>query len=144
MKQETLNLLLLILVTVPVTIIDLRYKKIPDVITYPGIILLLIIKTAVYRVPIYSSVILLVAGFVPFFLIWYFTKGKMGLGDAKLSAFLCLVLGLEGWFLMVFISSSTALIFALYMLWRKKIDRNARIPYGPFLSLGAVVSAFIL
>lgn len=143
MKHETISLLSLLAVTIPVSAIDIKKQKIPDIIIYPAIILFIIFRIWIYHDSLLAVLILPLAGFIPFFLIWYFTKGKMGLGDAKLSAFLALVLGMEGWFIMVFVSSLCALIFAGIMLWAKKMNRSSKIPYGPFLSLGALAALYI-
>jgi len=144
MKNEVISIIFLLLILIPVTIIDIKTKRIPDVLTYSGIILIFFIKTFIESQAVFLSLILIGSGFIPFFLIWYFTKGKLGLGDAKLSAFLALVLGLRGWFLMLFLSSSIALIFAVTMLICKRMDKQARIPYAPFLSIGAIGALFLI
>lgn len=143
MKHETITLLFLLVVTIPVSIIDIRKQKIPDILTYPAIGIFIMIRIWIFQNSLFAVFLLPVAGFIPFFLIWFFTKGKMGLGDAKLSAFLALILGMEQWFIMVFLSSLFALILAVILLTAKNIRRSTKIPYGPFLSLGALVAFFI-
>lgn len=144
MKTETVTIIVIFLVLIPVTIIDLKEKRIPDIFTYSGIILLLLIKTVMKVQPVYQSSLLIISGFIPFFLIWLITKGKLGLGDAKLSAFLSLALGIRGWLAMIFISSLAGIFFAVIMLVFKKMDRKTRIPYAPFMSFGALVALFII
>ncbi len=143
MKHETITVLSLLTVIMPISIIDIRKQKIPDIIIYPAIIVFLVIKIWIFNDSLFTVLLLPIAGFIPFFLIWYFTKGKMGLGDAKFSAFLSLILGIEQWFLMIFLSSLFALIFAGIMLLAKKMNRSSKIPYGPFLSIGALVALYI-
>lgn len=143
MKNESAVFILLLLILIPVTIIDIKIKKIPDVFTITGVVVMLILKTLVEKQAIYLSLVLLISGFIPFFLIWFFTKGKLGLGDAKLSAFLALALGIRAWFLMLFLSSIVAILFAVIMLVCKRIDKKTKIPYAPFLSFGALLSIFI-
>ena len=144
MKNEFIPVFILLLLIIPITIIDIKTKRIPDLLTYSGIALIFLIELIINKQSFYSLYVLLFTGFVPFFLIWYFTKGKMGLGDAKLSALLALTLGIRGWLLMLFISSSAAVLFAVIMLVLRKIDKKAKIPYAPFLSFGALLSIFII
>lgn len=143
MKNLTISLLFLLVVVIPVSLIDIREHKIPNLIIYPATILFLLIRIFIFGDPLFLGGGLIVFGFIPFFLIWYFTKGKMGLGDAKFSAFLALVLGIEKWFVLIFLSSFLALLFALTMIITKRMRRNTKIPYGPFLSLGALAALYI-
>lgn len=131
-------------VIVVISIIDMREMIIPDLIIFPSILLLLIMKLIITSESLLHMLVLLSAGFLPFFLIHFGTSGKMGLGDAKFSAFLALLLDFEGWLLMVSISSAVALLFALSGLALKKIDRFRPIPFGPFLGFGAFLSFFLL
>ena len=133
----------LISIMLMISVIDFRTKRIPDILTYSGILILFIYKLLIDNHSYTSAILLIFSGFIPFFLIWYITKGKLGLGDAKYSAFLALALGLRVWFLMLFLSSFIALVFALFMIKIKKMGRDVQIPYGPFLSAGAVLSLCI-
>jgi len=141
--QNYIYLAILILIAIPISIIDIKTKKIPNKIIYPAIFIVLTLHILLFKNGIFESLILTLTGFLPFYLIRYFTKGKMGLGDAKYSALLALLLGYENWFIMIFLSSSTAVIFAVIVLKLGKMDKQSRIPFGPFLSLGAIVSQLI-
>jgi len=136
--------ILLIISLLIISLIDIRTKRIPDFFTYSGILIVMSSRFLTDNQSLVNSLILILSGFIPFFLIWYFSKGKLGLGDAKLSAFLALVLGLKGWFIMLFLSSFTALVFAVYMMKIRRMNRDVQIPYGPFLSAGAVLSLYIV
>ncbi len=78
--------------------------------------------------------------FILFFFIHYFSKGQVGLGDAKLAGVLGIWLGPFGWAVMglsllvaVLLGGLGALVVAL----RRGV--GARFAYGPYLTLGAVV-----
>ncbi len=144
MKYEIIALVLIFLILIPVTIIDIKIKKIPDIFTYSGIVAFVLIKSIMKIQPIYEIGLLILLGFLPFFLIWVFTRGKLGLGDAKLSAFLSLALGVEGWLGMVFFSSVSGLVFAVVMLISKKMDKNTQIPFAPFMCLGTIISMVVI
>ena len=68
------------------------------------------------------------------------TSDECGLGDAKLSALIAVVLGLNKWIIAVFIASASGLILGLILIKLGKIDKKTRIPFGPFLAFGAVLS----
>lgn len=138
-----MNLLSLMAVAIPVTIIDIKHHRIPDNITFPAMLLLVFIRILVFDEAFLTVLILPTAGFLTFFLIWYVSRGRMGLGDAKLSGFLALVLGLDKWLVMVFLSSFAAVIFALVTLKSGKMKRDDRIPFGPFLCFGALLAMFV-
>ncbi|MBB6478483.1 prepilin peptidase [Spirochaeta isovalerica] len=143
MNYEIINLLLTLAVIIPVTIIDIKVQRIPRGIIFPAVILLYFVKVFYFHIPAITLLATLATGFLLFFGIWYFTRGKLGLGDAYLSGFLAISLGLEQWLIMLFISSMTALVFAVIMLKSGKLRRESRIPYAPFLSFGALLSLLI-
>lgn len=73
----------------------------------------------------------------------FFTKGRgMGGGDFKLSIFLGLVLGFPLSVLGIMLSFLIGSIFSvgLIILGKKKLGQT--IPFGPFMSLGALVTLF--
>ena len=82
-------------------------------------------------------------GFVFIFILWFFSRGKIGLGDAKLSAFMAVVLGFMGWITAIFLASLTGLIFGLVLIKIGRIDKKERIPFGPFLASGAIISFLV-
>ncbi|MEH2503393.1 leader peptidase (prepilin peptidase)/N-methyltransferase [Bradyrhizobium sp. AZCC 1578] len=64
----------------------------------------------------------------------------LGLGDQKFVAAAGLWIGWEGIASMLLIASCTALIFVMIRSAReRKLDRTARVSFGPFLGLGTVV-----
>lgn len=132
--------LFLISITIPVAIIDQRSLKIPNLIIIPGIIAAMMIDFFYCHISVYEIIVSFLTGFMVFFLIFYFSKGKMGFGDVKFSAFLALVLGMEIWFVMIFLASFSALVFALIALKSGAVDRNSKIPFGPFLGAAAIVA----
>lgn len=129
-----------LLLTLPISAIDYCYHRIPDILVIPGIIF-----SCAFRIFIIGTswqMVLLLFGFglIPFYVIRLWSRGRIGLGDVKLSAFLSIVLGVEGWLLMVFFSSLAAVGFAYAALRWGKLKRSTRIPYGPFLSGGAILA----
>lgn len=140
MVEQIEKLILLLVIAVPVSIIDIREMRIPDRLVFSGVLSLAIMNFLNPPLDIFRMFLTGVTGFLPFFLIRMITRGKIGLGDAKFSIFLILLLGIEGWLLMIFIASLTALIIAILLLIIFKTDKSTKIPFGPFLGFGALVS----
>jgi leader peptidase (prepilin peptidase) / N-methyltransferase len=129
-----------------VSVIDLFHRIIPDVITYPGMVVGLLFSWLTGYPGWASSLIgLLIGGG----LLWALAAGYqlltgkegMGGGDIKLLAMIGAFLGWPGVLVTIFVGSCFGTIVGLPMVLMKK-DRAYQIPFGPFLSLGAVVHLF--
>jgi len=66
----------------------------------------------------------------------------MGGGDIKLFAVLGYALGLKGVLLAFFLSTLIGALFGLFGIITKQLSRKSAIPFGPFISIGAVLSYF--
>jgi len=67
----------------------------------------------------------------------------MGLGDAKLALSLGTALGWYGWVVTVLGAAAGFLfagLFSAVMLALGRVTRKSRIPHGPFMLLGALVT----
>lgn len=73
-------------------------------------------------------------GFV-FFLISKVTKEAIGYGDSWLILLLGIHLGITGVLQVLFAASLFAAIYALFYLWVRKWNRNATLPFVPFLAV---------
>ncbi len=67
---------------------------------------------------------------------------SMGMGDVKYAAVIGLLLGWQGGILAFALAFFTAAIILLSMSIFKKITKRQRIPFGPFLSVGCLISLF--
>ena len=102
-----------------------------------------LVKGVLLKANIFLLLLNCIIGFTFIFVLWFIFKGKIGLGDAKLSALLALVLDLNGWIIALFIASSTGLIYGVIWIKLRKKSRKEKIPFGPFLALGGI-SALLL
>lgn len=111
------------LITVNVVIgkIDWNTTFIPNVISYPSIIIaiilaiLSIVMPINYLVPqptIINSYVGGIAFFMLFFILYFVSKGGMGMGDAKWSLFIGLILGLDYGFIAILIGTSLSVIYS--------------------------------
>jgi leader peptidase (prepilin peptidase)/N-methyltransferase len=131
----------LVLLLVPVTLIDLEHRIIPNKLTYPGAVV------AVALVAAFDTAALpehLVAGAAAglFLLAAVLAKpGGMGMGDVKLVALMGLFLGAPVAVALMAGLLSGSLVGGIVMA-RVGVaaGRKTKIPFGPFLAFGGVVA----
>ncbi len=75
---------------------------------------------------------------------WIFKKEAMGGGDVKLMAGIGAFIGWQGVITTVILGSFFGLIYALYAMVRYGKKGGDAIPFGPFLSLGALINFWYL
>jgi len=130
-----------------ITVIDFFHQIIPDVISLPGIGLGLLGSLILSQITFFNSLIGVVLGGGSLFLVatlyqWFFKREGMGGGDVKLLAMIGAFLGWKAVFLTILLSSLIGSITGVATMAFKGKDFKYAIPFGPFLSLGAVVSLF--
>src|SRR3989338_2853414 len=125
-----------------IAFIDLEHKIIPDIITLPGILIGLIISFIFSYTPLTHSIKGLLIGGGLFYLIAILSMGGMGGGDIKLIAMIGSFLGWEKVLLTIFLGSLSGSIIGIILIILRKKGRKDTIPFGPFLSLGTIVSIF--
>ncbi len=129
------------------TFIDLKHWILPDKITLPGIVIGL---ASAFFVPDHSLVQaalgLLVGGGVLYAIAWAYlaATGKDGLGggDIKFLAMVGAFLGVKGVLVTLVGSSVVGSLFGIFLILLKGRKGNTAIPFGPFLSGGALVAFF--
>jgi leader peptidase (prepilin peptidase)/N-methyltransferase len=133
---------------VVISFIDLNHQIIPDVISLPGIIVGLGVSLLkVYPVSWSDSLFGIIGGGGALFLIAViFEKltGKegMGGGDVKLLAMIGAWLGWRALPFVILISSLTGTLVGGSSLLFSGRGYRTKIPFGPFLSLGALIYLF--
>jgi len=140
----------LISAMIVITFIDLDFQIIPDVITLPG--MLIGLAAAQFFLPdpfarysllgFTSSLIGLVAGGGSFYLIAILSRGGMGGGDVKMMAMVGAFMGWKGVFLTTLLGSLTGSLVGIALMLFKGKGRKTKIPFGPFLAMGSLVTLF--
>ena len=131
-----------------ISFIDLEHRIIPDVISIPGILVGLGVSFFRPDLPPLNALIgaLVGGGLLLAVVIGYYLLTKregMGLGDVKLLAMIGAFLGWKGVLFTLFSSSVLGALSGMVVMVIKKGDMKLAIPFGPFLSLGAVLYLFL-
>ena len=130
-----------------ITVIDLYHQIIPDVISLPGIGVGLLASIINPQITFFDSLIGILIGGGSLFLVatlyqWLFKRDGMGGGDIKLLAMIGAFLGWKAVILTILLSSLIGSITGITIMVLKGKDFKYAIPFGPFLSLGAVIALF--
>ncbi len=123
-----------------ITLIDLDYQIIPDRISLPGIPLAWLTAVGLGSLTWFDATLGAVLPAALFLAVFFLSRGGMGLGDVKLVAMIGAFLGWQLALLTILAAAiSGSLVGVAMMLFQGK-GRKTAVPFGPFLSLGAVVS----
>jgi leader peptidase (prepilin peptidase) / N-methyltransferase len=136
--------LVLVVVLMPVALIDLEHRVIPNKITLPAALAAIAVGAVTRPGGVPEQLIAGAAagGFLLLFALAY-PRG-MGMGDVKLAAVLGLFLGREvGVALMVGVVSATLVGVAIMARDGVGEGRKTAVPFGPFLALGGVVALLV-
>lgn len=132
--------LLLVAVVVPVALIDLERRIIPNKITLPAAVVAICVGLVTRPAGVPAQLIAgaAAAGFFLVFALLY-PRG-MGIGDVKLAGVLGLFLGgAVAVALLVGVLAATVVGAGVMASLGVKAGRKTAIPFGPFLALGGVV-----
>jgi leader peptidase (prepilin peptidase) / N-methyltransferase len=135
---------------VVITFIDLDFQIIPDAITLPGILIGIVAGSLLMPDPFirYSllgfkaSVTGLLTGGGLFYAIAILSRGGMGGGDIKMMAMVGALMGWKSVLLTIFLGSLTGAVFGIFLMISQGKGRKTKIPFGPFLALGTVITLF--
>jgi leader peptidase (prepilin peptidase)/N-methyltransferase len=133
----------LILLLVPVAMIDLEHRIIPNKLTAPGAVLAVVLGTALDPSGEPARLIAAAAAGGALLLAALAYPGGMGMGDVKLAAVLGLFLGRDVAPAML-IALLAGVLAGAVVIARKGAaqGRKTAVPFGPFMALGAVVAVF--
>ncbi len=144
---QTAFLLAFLCGLVVVSFIDLDHQIIPNAITLPGIPLGLLAGLLLGEPPLLDRAIgtLIGAGFL-YLVLFYggalYGQEAMGEGDLNLIALVGAFLGWKAVALTILLGCLFGSAVGLGLMAVRRLGRRQHIPFGPFLSLGAVVALF--
>ena len=131
-----------------ITFIDLDHQIIPDIITLPGIPIGLVASFVLPQISFKSSVLgLLMGGGSLWLVAWAYSliakRDGMGGGDIKLLAMIGTLIGWQGVIFTIFASSVMGSVVGITIMLFKGKNMKFAIPFGPFLSIGAIAYVFL-
>ena len=132
--------LVLVLTLVPVVVIDLEHKLIPDVIVLPAAAVGLGLAVAAGPERWWVPVTAALGAALFLLLLSLIYPGGMGLGDVKLALVLGAVLGASVVPALAVAFAAGALLGAVLLVRLGRSARTMAIPFGPFLAAGALVA----
>ncbi len=146
----TLNLMVFTIFAIPCFFIDLKHMYLPDVMTYPGLLMALVIAFFNVNPNFYEALSgALLGGGLLWFMAYAYKKWRgidgMGGGDIKLLAWLGALLGVQSVPIVLFLSSvAGTLVGAYFMIFKGKNSQTFALPFGPFLIMAAYGYYFFL
>lgn len=136
---RTILLLLYVTILIVVAFYDLMYQEIPDTVMIPSIIFALVMSLMGMPTTLGDALLgaAIPVGFFGFLI--GISGGKwMGGGDLRLGAFMGLILGWQLTLVALGIAYLSGSIVGIFLITSHRRTRQDLIPFGPFLSLGAI------
>jgi leader peptidase (prepilin peptidase) / N-methyltransferase len=145
---EFLVQIIFVSLLIVISFIDFDYKIIPDILSVGGLIIGLVLSF--FRKPLFFYQdalygVLIGAGifYGIFFIYRFFTKNEgMGNGDIKLLGMIGAFCGTKGVLFSLILGSFLGTFVGIFIMLIKGKDIKYAIPFGPFLSLSALIFLF--
>lgn len=133
---------------ITISFIDFDHRIIPDLISLPGIVIFSSSFIILPDMTIRQTGLGILAGGGSLYmvaLIYYLIKKEegMGGGDIKLLAMIGAATGVKGVIFTIFTGSLLGTVGGIAMMVSQKmVNSKLKIPFGPFLSMGAIIYIF--
>lgn len=135
-------IIILLLISLFLVFYDLKYYKVPNLINLALLILVISNKVYIKDHP-FDYIIPGLIAFITLLLVYMVSKGKLGMGDIKYSSIMAIYFGYRFWLGSLIYASIVALLVSIILLLSKKIKKDSRIPFIPFLVIGNIVNYLI-
>jgi prepilin signal peptidase PulO-like enzyme (type II secretory pathway) len=137
--MELIQLLVFSAFALAITLIDIRSFKIPDLLVFPCYGILLIIKLAADPAGFPAALAASLLCGLLFYIIRRIAGG-LGIGDIKYAALIGLFCELPWVFIAFLAAAVLGLLTVLVLRLTGKFAPGQPIPFGPFLSIGAIAA----
>ncbi|QIB26473.1 prepilin peptidase [Caloranaerobacter azorensis] len=126
-----------------ISVIDYKHQIIPNSILLFGFFTILIFKLLYYsKAELLNSILGLLIGGLIFSIIVIVSRGGMGGGDIRLIALLGFFFGWKHLLLLMLLSFVIGAFFSIILLLLKIKSMKDFIPFGPFISIAAIITIF--
>ncbi len=138
-----LSYLAVVVLLTAAAIIDIKERRIPDKLVSAGAAIGLIFSLFDPTGGFLDRLIGGATAGLVLLLIYYITKGGLGLGDVKLFGCAGIYLGLESTVSAMLIAAVTSGLFGLVLICINRDNKKRELPFAPFILVG-VLTAVIL
>ncbi|OPG16409.1 prepilin peptidase [Ferroacidibacillus organovorans] len=122
---------------------DLEAMIVPNVISYPSAALFLLICVVLHPRSISDALLGMAVGFLLITGIHLLSKGKMGLGDAKLYLSIGIVLGPYGTLFSLIAASMLGTLIGYSLRFSGRLKPRQAIPFVPFIAGGVFLTSLV-
>ncbi len=136
-NQLLLGLLLIALI-MPITVSDIKYRKVPNQLLLFFLPIFIIYHLFYPLTPWWDSLLGAGAAIILLLLIYFLSKGGMGLGDVKYYALLGFIFGLEQFLLLFLLSTVYGVMIGMVKMGVKRTGRKTKLTFAPFIGLAAL------
>ena len=141
-KLEVWQWILMAAVLIPCTIKDIRTKRINGYICLFGILAAIFVRERILEEAGIRMMMDAVPGII-IYIVAFLTKEKIGKGDALSLIFIGMAAGIETVLSALFVSLSVTALLSGILLILKKVKRDTKLPFLPFLSIGVIAGGLI-
>ena len=124
--------------------IDYYHHRIPNQLSISGIITGLLWAAFYGKVEFFCAGLGMIIGGGILLPIAHFYPQGMGMGDVKLMAMIGAFLGVKAVLYTLFIGAGLGAVIGFILISCKIITRKTRIPFAPFLAVGAIVTTLFI
>jgi leader peptidase (prepilin peptidase)/N-methyltransferase len=126
---------------------DLQTMRLPNVITYPGIVLGLLLSLFLPPGFVPAVIGAAIGAAIPWLIRWAWFRATgveaMGLGDVKMLAMIGAFLGWQQVWVTLFMASLAGAIVGVALLRSGGRTMSARLPFGTFLAVAAYAASLV-
>ena len=134
--------LMLLTVLLPMAVKDIKYRKINGYICLVMIMVSFLIRVKIKQDADFTILLDLIPGLL-MYVLSKLSPRSIGEGDALVLIFIGSVVGYMKEMQFLIISVFLAGLIALILFALKKVDRDTKLPFVPFLSVGVLAGGFL-
>jgi prepilin signal peptidase PulO-like enzyme (type II secretory pathway) len=140
---EAIAVSVLLIALLVCTATDLLCYRVPNVVTYPGVVLALAAAAFMPHGDLRSALIAVGLSASLFLAVWALSRGGIGLADVKLAILIGAALGLPAAYAALVLGVVVGGLVMAVLLVTGGVSRRQVTPYAPFLALSAIAVVFV-
>jgi Flp pilus assembly protein protease CpaA len=142
-NRELLSFAAVTFLLIAAAVIDIRERRIPDSLILAGVATGIILSLLEKDKGLLKGLLGGAAVGALLLLIYYLSKGGLGLGDVKLFGCTGIYLGFERTMSVMLIAAVLSGLFGLALVCINRKNRKSELPFAPFILAGALVEIIL-